>query len=360
MDDMTQAQFVLVNSLQNICDSKGVPFQPVHVAADVMTTDVKTLTLDHTVKAFLDFMARHKIRHAPIVDFHDGDRKNPCFIGIVSQRDVLRLTLPYVSKVGGQTIDQRALRQLLEQLVARNPKSASPQTPVPDVITTMVQNRINMVPVLDDSKLVGIITTSNIVKLYTKFETVLHKLYPELAGKTSPPDQGSAGSPDKSALFSWLFQTVRQIMTKNVICLHEQDELAEAMRIMQTHKLRHLPILDESDKLIGIVSDRDILRHLPFAGRRPPTQPTRFREHLFRIDRKTANLQLSMGRIMTRKTAHISPDLTVCQAAKTIRRSKIDCLPVLDEQNNICGLVTLTDLMRALLPAYGPTAEGEL
>ena len=348
---MISEQFALVDAIEQMCAGKKVGFRPVRVATDVMATDVKTLTMDHTVKAFLDFMATYKVRHAPVVDFHDEDKRNPHFVGVISQRDVLRLTLPYAGQVGGQATDRKALRQLLAQIVARNPKSASPQTPVSQVIATMIDNRIGMVPVLDDSNLVGIITTTNIVKLYTKLDTAMRKLYPELEHVTKSTESVPVGSPEVAALFSWVSQTVRDVMTENVVCLRQQDELAEAMKVMQRKKFRHLPILDEHDKLVGIVSDRDILQHLPFAGRRPPGQPARFREHLFKVDPKSASLRLPMDRIMTRKTANVSPDLSVCEAAKMLRKSKIDCLLVLDKQENICGIVTVTDLMRALLPA---------
>jgi len=181
---MISEQFALVDAIEQMCAGKKVGFRPVRVAADVMATDVKTLTMDHTVKAFLDFMVTYKVRHVPIVDFHDEDKRNPYFVGVVSQRDVLRLTLPYAGQIGGQAIDQKALRQLLAQIVARKPKSASPQTPIPEVITTMIDNRIGMIPVLDDSNLVGIITTTNIVKLYTKLDAAIHNDPPSKPGRT--------------------------------------------------------------------------------------------------------------------------------------------------------------------------------
>jgi CBS domain-containing protein len=356
---MISEQFALVDAIEQMCAGKKVGFQPIRTAADVMTTDVKTLTLDHTVKAFLDFMMVHKVRHVPIVDFHDEDKRAPYFVGVVSQRDVLRLTVPYAGKISKQAIDRKALRQLLAQIVARKPKSASPHTPVPDVIATMIYNRIGMLPVLDDSNLVGIITTTNIVKLYTKLDTAIHKLYPELGKQTRPAEQARVDSPEKSALFSWVSQTVRDVMTEDVVCLRQQDELAEAMKVMQKHKFRHLPILDEHDKLVGIVSDRDILRHLPFAGRRPPSKPKAFRAYLFKVDPKSASLQLPLDRIMTRKIKHVLPDCSVCEAAKILRESKIDCLLVLDERKNTCGIITVTDLMRALLEVYKPTEESQ-
>jgi CBS domain-containing protein len=356
---MISEQFALVDTIEQMCAGKKVGFRPVRVAADVMITDVKTLTMDHTVKAFLDFMMVHKVRHVPVVDFHDEDKRDPYFVGVVSQRDVLRLTLPYAGQIGGQAIDQKALRQLLTQIVARKPKSVSPGTPVPEVIATMINNHISMIPVITDSNLVGIITTSDIIKLYTKLDKAIHKLYPELEHVTKSTEPVPVGSPEVAALFSWVSQTVRDVMTEDVVCLRQQDELAEAMKVIQRKKFRHLPILDESDKLVGIVSDRDILRHLPFAGRRPPSESKAFRAYLFKIDPKSASLQLPLDRIMTRKTANVSPDLSVCEAAKMLRKSKIDCLLVLDERENICGIVTVTDLMRSLFELYKPIEESQ-
>ena len=75
----------------SMCAGKGISFQPMHVAADVMTADVKVLTLDHTVQACLKFMKAYDVRHAPIMDLPNDQEDKPYFVGVVSQRDVLRL-----------------------------------------------------------------------------------------------------------------------------------------------------------------------------------------------------------------------------------------------------------------------------
>ena len=109
---------------------------------------------------------------------------------------------------------------------------------------------------------------------------------------------------------------------------------------------------------MGLVSDKDILRNLPFAGRRPPSLPKRFREHLFEIDSWTKSLQLPLDSIMKRKVLHILPGCSVCEAADILYKKKISYLPVIDEQEKLRGVVTVTDLIRALLAAYEP-AEAE-
>jgi len=356
-NNMTNGQFSLVGLVEAMCVEKNISFRPMHLAGDIMNKDVKTLTMDHTVNACLKFMKAYRIRHVPIIDppMEGEERKNPSFIGVVSQRDVLRLSDPDDPKTSQQKWDKKALRQLLVQIVARKPKSASPQTPVPSVIMTMVDNHIDMVPVLADANIVGVITTMDILKLFIRLDKAICQLYPELGKKDSSVDMASAGSGQKATLFSWALKTVEGIMTREVNCLQMQDNLANAMAVMQEGEFRHIPVVDEQMKLVGIVSDRDVLSHLPFAGRRPLSSPKEFRGHLFSTDQKNTNLELPIESIMTWKVEYISPSCSVHEAVKILRKTKVSCLPVVDEEKKILGIVTVTNLMCLLLATYEPT-----
>jgi CBS domain-containing protein len=368
---MISEQFALIDAIEQMCAYKKVDFRAIRTAGDIMTADVKTLTMDHTVKAFLDFMDTYRVRHAPVVDFHDGDRRKPYFVGVISQRDVLRLNSPQVGQIGGQAIDPKALRQLLAQITTRNIRCASPHTPIPEVITTMIDNHIDMVPVImvdnrsdmvpirPDVALAGIITTTDIIKLYTRLEKAIHPLYPELKHATKSTGPVSVDSPEAAALFSWICRTVSDVMTKDIIWLEPEDQLGVAMETMKESKFRHLPVVDEHGKMIGIVSDRDIMRHLPFAGKRPPLEPKGFRAHLFKVDTKGANLKQTVDQIMTRKIKHVLPECSVCEAAKILRKSKIGCLPVTNKRKKLHGMVTVIDLMRSLLEVYKPIEDSQ-
>ena len=224
----------------------------------------------------------------------------------------------------------------------------------------MIDKHIDMVPVLSDEDLVGIITTTDILRLFTKLNTAIHRLYPELQKKTGQHVKDSASSAEASILYSWVSQTVREIMTKEPICLDEQDTLAEAKDLLQREGIRHLPVINEQGKLVGIVSDRDILRHLPFAGTKPPSASKEFRADLFASDPNSAALSLPLARIMVRKVECVSPDYPVCDAAKALRKRKISCLGVVDEEKKPCGIVTVTNLMRTWQAAYEPTENLQL
>jgi acetoin utilization protein AcuB len=165
---MENKQLTLIDVIEDMCAEKDVYLKPMRVAQDIMNADVKTLTLDHTVKQCIKFMESLRVRHVPVVDVpYEGENK-PYFVGIVSQRDVLRINAPSDKETGKQKTEQRALWQLLVQIVARKPKSVSLQTSVQDVITTMISNHIDMVPVLDDGDLAGIATSTELLRLFFK------------------------------------------------------------------------------------------------------------------------------------------------------------------------------------------------
>ncbi|MHC4535242.1 MAG: CBS domain-containing protein [Planctomycetota bacterium] len=357
---MESKQLTLIDLIEDMCSEKDVYLKPMRVAQDIMNVDVKTLTLDHTVNQCIKFMESRRVRHVPIVDLpYEGEQK-PYFIGIVSQRDVLRINAPDTTETGKRKTDHKALRQLLVQIVARKPVFVSPQTSAQDVITTMLSNHIDIVPVLNDGDLAGIITTTDFLKLFFKLDKVVSQLYPAFKKDSLSSEKDFNSSPMAEVLFSWIVQSVQKIMAEEFISLEPQDNIARAIEVMQNEEIRHILIKDEQGKFLGLISDRDILRNLPFPGRRPALPPKRFREHLFAIKSKTKCLELPLDSIMKRKMLHITPDCSIFEAVDILCKKKISCLPVIDKQDNLRGILTVTDLMRALLAVYEPAKEANI
>ena len=350
---METEQLCLVDLINDMCAGNDVTFQPLRVAGDIMDKEVRTLTLDHTVNACIKLMKDLEIRHLPLVDIPCTRDAKPYFVGIVSERDVLRLISPSVKKKGEKEIDKQALRQLLAQIVVRKPESVSPDTPIIEVLMIMLDNHIDMVPVLDEAGLVCIITTVNILKIFSRIDEVVHQLYPDLNKTGQPGDLAPAESNDANALSSWTSQTVRDVMTKKVVSLLPYDKLAAAIDLMQEHECRHVPVTNEEGKLLGIISDRDILRHLHYTGKRAIGMQKGFRDHLFKTDADFVNLEMTLINIMSLRITYVLPDINICDAVKTLHKLKLSCLPVVDEQKKLLGILTMTDLMSELLTIYG-------
>ncbi|MCH7557121.1 MAG: CBS domain-containing protein [Planctomycetes bacterium] len=375
---MANEQFRLIDLIDDMCEGKDVFFRSVRLVEDIMSHDIKTLTLDDTVEVCLKFMKDYKVRHVPIMEIPTEKDGKPYFVGIVSQRDLFRQISPYVGKIGEKETDLKAMRQTLGQVVTRNPKSASPQTPIPDMITFMVEDRIDMVPVLDDGDMVGIVTSADIVKLFVRLGAI-RQLHVK-AGKAGEAPQGgnsknkqlldllSGGSNEVVDVLSSVLRTVEDVMTDQVVSLEEQDNLAKAMDVMQEGKFRHVPIVDKQGRLTGIVSDRDILRYLPMRSRQSQVQTARsagtsaeiFRSKLFDVAPEDASLGLSVKSIMSQEIVHVLPTCSFYDAVKMLHEMKISCLPVVDDEKKLRGIVTATDVMRGLLAAYKLTEKSEV
>lgn len=121
----------------------------------------------------------------------------------------------------------------------------------------------------------------------------------------------------------------RQIMTREVICVNTETPLFEAQRLMEIHKVRHLPVL-QSTQLIGILSDRDLLRAERdiAAGRRPENGP--------------------IGTAMTPIPVTATAGATISHLAGLMIEWRIDSVPIVDLRGDLVGLVTSTDLLELL------------
>jgi len=134
--------------------------------------------------------------------------------------------------------------------------------------------------------------------------------------------------------------SVSDVMRTEFASLREGDRLDLADQVMKLGRVRHLPVLADDGKLVGIVSNRDLLEAsltsvLSF-------EPEQRRGFLRSIEVKE---------VMKRTVETVSPDTTLGVAASRMIRQKIGCLPVVDAEHRMLGLVTETDL---LIAAYLP------
>ena len=357
---MSSEQFRLIDLIDDMCDGKDVFFRSVRFARDVMTKDVKTLTLDDTINTCIKFMRDNKVRHVPVMDTPTEKEEKPYFVGVISERDVFRQISPFVGKIGETDTDTKALQEPLGHIVTREPHFVSPKTPVPDTISTMVDNHVDIVPVLADGQLLSLVTSEDILKFFVRLDMIRQLCTKaganaKQAKKRKLVDLVSGGAGEMAATLLSVFQTVQDIMTEEVVCLQEQDDLAKVMETMQKGEFRHVPILDKQERVVGIVSDRDVLRHLPYlpyTQRQRALQAETFRSLLFSVDPKDPSLKLPLSRVMTVDVIDVLPSCSFYDAAKKMHEKKVSCLPVLNNEKEIQGIVTTMDVMRSLLAAY--------
>ncbi|MCA9553955.1 MAG: CBS domain-containing protein [Myxococcales bacterium] len=129
---------------------------------------------------------------------------------------------------------------------------------------------------------------------------------------------------------------VRDLMTEEVLTLGAEDNLASLYDLMDSRHIRHVPIVDEDDTLVGIVSDRDLLRgalgeesSLPLSVRRQMLE------------------QLKVEEIMNTEPMTVEPEQAVREAGELLMELKVSCLPVVDG-GRLVGIITESDFVRYL------------
>ncbi len=133
--------------------------------------------------------------------------------------------------------------------------------------------------------------------------------------------------------------TVADIMTKRVIYIREEDNLTIISKGMERYNLRHLPVVS-NDNLLGIISHRDLLR-LAVSSIEANTPEGKARQ-------ETLDENTFVVTVMTRDPVTVSPDTPIWKAAKIIVDNKFGCLPVIDEDYKIVGIVTEHDFLKTL------------
>jgi acetoin utilization protein AcuB len=143
---------------------------------------------------------------------------------------------------------------------------------------------------------------------------------------------------------------VSRSMTRKVITADQQDSIFTAQERMATHHIRHLPVVDNENRLIGIVTDRDIRSALPYSF---------FREGISAEEKEKLS-SLRVKDIMNRKIISISPSYTIQDALLLIQNSKVGALPVVDDQGKLTGILSVRDLLRAFINVLGIGEPGTL
>ncbi len=124
---------------------------------DIMSAEVTTLGRNDTLLLAKDIMNLGRVRHFPVVEDDE-------LVGVVSQRDLYRASLGTVMQYG-----EKAQRAFLESVAVKevmaDPISISPDATVRDAARLMMEHKIGCLPVLEDSRLVGIVTETDMLQV---------------------------------------------------------------------------------------------------------------------------------------------------------------------------------------------------
>lgn len=130
-------------------------------------------------------------------------------------------------------------------------------------------------------------------------------------------------------------------MSKDVITVDVEDSMHEAVKLLKEKGIRMLPVVKKG-KLVGIVTDRDLKRS---AASDATTLDVH--ELLYLVSK------IKVGSIMTKNPITVPQNFTVEETAEVLLKNKISGAPVVDQNGDVVGMITQTDLFRVLIALTG-------
>jgi CBS domain-containing protein len=116
------------------------------------------------------------------------------------------------------------------------------------------------------------------------------------------------------------------VMTVAVMSLRLDATFGDAVSLMAANQVRHSVVVDENGRIKGVISDRDVLRALA---------------------RTTDWKSKPVSDIMTPEPFVVQPHTSVTDALGLLLEKRINCLPVVEADGKVCGILTSTDLLRS-------------
>ncbi|MBQ0106774.1 MAG: CBS domain-containing protein [Methanocorpusculum sp.] len=273
-----------------------------------MTKDVVTVDLPSGRDDVLRILKRTGVSGVAVT------QKDKQLLGIVTRKDILRHP------------DETQIALLM----SRNPVIVTPETTIQEVISLILEKNVRRLPVVDNGKVVGIVSVSDIIKVIAKQHD------------TSEIRNG--------------------FLSKSTFSVWEETPLPVVGRIMELAEVDAVPILNSDNVLTGIISERDLIR---LSHVEDDIQTSDFStgtdddEWTWESIRDNHTITYGVSKVelpdrpvkdgMIKKVLAVPRNAEVSDCALKMKRAKIDQMPVIDNDGRLCGMLFDRMLLKALL-----------
>lgn len=147
------------------------------------------------------------------------------------------------------------MAKTVADVMSREPIVVRPETPIKEAIKILVEQRISGLPVVDKAdKLVGVISETDLLWQETGVEPPLYVMFLDSVIYLENPVR------HEQELHKALGQTVGEVMSTNPVTVKPDQPLRKAAKLMQETSIRRLAVVDDTGKVIGILTPGDIVR----------------------------------------------------------------------------------------------------
>lgn len=284
---------------------------------DVMQRTVVAVQADALLPDVVATMHDNGVRFVPVLD----DER---LIGVVSNGDLVQrggvhLRLELQQAVGDPVAEIPADRRARDVMTS-DPITVAPGVHLREAAQLMMQRRVKRVPVVHAGALVGLVSRIDLLR------TVAHV--------ASAADDGPRAEHPR---------TIGDVAVAHVPTVHESTTVADVLDAVVSTRLNRAVVIDDGRRVVGIVSDAEVLRRIG----------SRDRSLVDRLMRRSHREADPVAHGTTARDLMVAPVVTVPRSmpiAEAIRRMLDDhrkLLPVVDDDGRLCGMVDRADALRA-------------
>jgi CBS domain-containing protein len=273
---------------------------------DIMVRDVACATLPGSRDEVLKILKNKHISGVPVL-------KDSKVVGIVTRTNLL----------------QNPEEEQLALLMTRDPITISPGSDLQTAARLLLQHGIRRLPVVDEGKLVGLVTVADVVGAIADM---------------------SIDTP------------IKDFVEKEVVAIYSETPLPVVARIMELAAVKAVPVLDAALELIGIISDRDIISASIIEDSVEMSDMSAGQDDdawTWESMRDTMSIYYSVSRIkvpnligsdiMIREPITATYIASISDCARKMKRNRIDQIPIINSNRKLQGLLRDHDLLKPLI-----------
>lgn len=145
---------------------------------------------------------------------------------------------------------------------------------------------------------------------------------------------------------------VGTVMTRDVVTVRESTPFKKVARLLEESRISGLPVLDDDEHVIGVVSETDLMQHQ--AGDPGPVRHPALRRWKLLVSgtarrRLAKSRATNAGSLMSTPAVTVHADDSIAEAARTMAEHHIERLPVLDAEDRMVGIVARRDILQVFL-----------
>lgn len=275
-------------------------------ASEIMNSKVIYATLPSTRDKVLELFKKYEISAVPVI-------KNSSLVGIVTRKDILR------------KIEENQLALLMTP----NPTTVEANSDVKEVVEILTSTPFRRLPVVENNKLVGIITVRDLIKKIAELN---------------------------------IEKAVKEYITPHIVCVWEETPLNVVGEIMRLSNSEIVGVLNENDELVGIIDEKimltetlieDFIEQTAYSSSSDTDDSWSWdgiRDYTVKyFEVSVVKLPKNPVKDHMKKPEFVYPQTSVSRCARRMVNSDLDHIPVLDSENRLMGTVRDKDLIKVLL-----------